>query len=210
MASGLADRLKAATAADHAAAEGHPFQQGMVRGRVDRWAFAAHQAGWLDLVRLVGTRLRAREGEWAGLAEAMDAHAARLEADLATLGEGSPGERSAAVSDLDARCGGEDWPPEFALGAFYVIEGSMNGNRFIARAIVRARPDLAGALRYFDPYGERQREIWGEFRAVVDRIGATLGNPEPVVAAARATFATARGIATEATMAAGVAPAAVA
>lgn len=196
MASGFADRLKAATAEDHRRAESHPFQRALVRGQVTRAAFAAHQAAQFALVRLVEGRLLAQGEGWGGLAEAMAGHAARLEADLDALGGGDAGECAAAVSDFDARCGGEVWPPEAALGAFYVIEGSMNGNRFIARAISGARPDLAGALRYFDPYGERQREVWGEFRAAVDRIGATLGDPGKAMDAARATFAVARGIAT--------------
>ena len=51
------------------------------------------------------------------------------------------------------------------LGLHYVLEGSNNGSRYIARHVARAY-DLAPGpgLRYLDPYGERQREYWMAFK----------------------------------------------
>ncbi len=199
---GLADRLRAATAEQHAAAENHVFQRDLVRGEVSRTALAAHQSAMLDLVRLIHARLLAQGPDWRDFAQAMGGHARRLARDLEGLG-GGPHERpSRAVQDFAGALGGARWSPEATLAAFYVIEGSMNGNRFIRRALVENRPELAGCLRYFDPYGRDQRARWKEFRSAIDRIGATLTDPETAVRAARETFTLAGTLASEAQAAA--------
>ena len=205
MSEGLADRLKAATADQHAAAENHDFQRGLVRGEVSRAALAAHQSAMLDLVRLIHARLLAQGPDWQDLAQAMGGHAGRLARDLEDLG-GRPHERpSRAVLEFAGALGGAHWTPEATLAAFYVIEGSMNGNRFIRRALVENHPELAGCLRYFDPYGQGQRARWKAFRSAIDRIGATLSDPEAAVRAARETFTLAGALASEAQAAAAVA-----
>ena len=196
---GLADRLKAATADQHAAAENHVFQRDLVRGEVSRPALAAHQSGLLDLVRLIHTRLLAQGPDWSAFAGAMKGHADRLVLDLETLDAGPhrPAPSPAVVQFANA-LGGASWSREAALGAFYVIEGSMNGNRFIRRALAEDRPDLAECLRYFDPYGGDQRARWKEFRRAIDGVGATLRDPETAVRAAQATFTLAGALASEA------------
>ena len=195
---GLADRLKAATADQHAAAENHGFQRGLVRGEVSRAALITHQSGLLELVRRIHAGLRARGPDWEDLAGAMGGHARRLALDLEGLGAGPRQAPSRAVARFAAALGGARWTPEATLGAFYVIEGSMNGNRFIRRALAQNRPELAGCLRYFDPYGSEQRARWREFRSAIDRIGATLRDPEAAVHAAREAFTLAEALASEA------------
>ena len=194
----LADLLKRATAENHAQAESRPFQRALVGGAAPRTALAAHQQGMLELIRAIRSRLP-EDGRWTALRSAMAAHAARLERDLAGLrnGEAAP-PPSAAVTAFVERLGGKAWPPAAALGAFYVVEGSMNGNRFIRRALAATRPDLAENLRYFDPYGSAQRERWLEFRSKISRIGAALDAPDEAVRAARATFEAAVALAAEA------------
>lgn len=56
--------------------------------------------------------------------------------------------------------------PASLLGYLYVLEGSNNGGRFIARAVRRVYnlPDTHGT-RYLDPYGEQQKAFWQEFKA---------------------------------------------
>lgn len=188
---GLADRLKEATAEDHRAAEGHPLQRSLVDGTVSRERFAAFQGRMLRLVRELAPRLSGRGPDWEAFRGALSGHAARLAADLEGLGESSNGaglpERSAALDEFFRAL--DDGPmPAGALGAFYVIEGSMNGNRFIRRALAGGRPDLAGRLTYFDPYGGEQRERWMGFREAISRAGGALDSPEPALSAARATF----------------------
>ncbi|MDE2972510.1 MAG: biliverdin-producing heme oxygenase [Acidobacteriota bacterium] len=205
MTGGLADRLKAGTADQHAAAENHVFQQDLVRGEVSRTALVAHQSAMLDLVRLIHARLLAQGPDWQDFAQAMGGHAGRLARDLEELGGESQERPSRAVMEFAGALGGARWTPEATLAAFYVIEGSMNGNRFIRRALVENRPELAGCLRYFDPYGQGQRARWKEFRSAIDRIGATLSDPEAAVRAARETFALAGTLASEAQAAEAVA-----
>lgn len=196
---GLADRLKAATADQHAAAENHTFQRSLVQGEVSRAAFVTHQSGMLDLVRLIHARLLDRGPVWQPFAEAMGGHAERLAADLADLRNGASAvAHSGAVRKFADGLGGDAWSAEAALGAFYVIEGSMNGNRFIRRAVADKRPELEPSLRYFDPYGPNQRARWKEFRSAIDRVGRTLPEPEEAVRAARETFILAAALAGEA------------
>ena len=185
----LADLLAHATAEDHRAAENQAFQQALVGGEVRGSTLAAYQSGVLELVRAVHSRLPTAGDGWGVLRSAMAGHASRLQRDLEGLRNGaSATPPSPAVSAFVERLGGAAWPPGAALGVFYVIEGSMNGNRFIRRALAGNRPELAGNLRYFDPYGAAQRERWQEFRQEISRIGETIGVPEPAVRAARATF----------------------
>ena len=198
MTPGLADRLKAATADQHAAAENHVFQRGLVRGKVSRTALAEHQSGLLGLVRLIQAQLLAQGPDWLRFADAMGGHGERLALDLESLGAGSHRSPSPAVTRFADALGGASWSPEAALGAFYVVEGSMNGNRFIRRALAEERPDLAASLRYFDPYGKDQRARWREFRSAIDRIGRTLRVPDEAVRAARQTFMVAGELAGEA------------
>lgn len=198
LADGLADRLKAATADQHAAAENHVFQRGLVRGQISRTALAEHQSGLLGLVRLIQAQLLAQGPDWLRFADAMGGHAERLALDLKSLGADLPRSPSRAVLRFAEALGGASWSPEAALGAFYVIEGSMNGNRFIGRAVAEERPDLAESLRYFDPYGKEQRARWREFRSAIDRIGRTLRVPDEAVRAARQTFIVAGELAGEA------------
>ena len=205
MSEGLADCLKAATADQHAAAENHVFQRALVRGEVSRAALAAHQSAMLDLVRLIHARLLARGPDWQDFARAMGDHAGRLARDLEDLGAGPHDRPSRAVMEFADALGGAQWTPEASLAVFYVIEGSMNGNRFIRRALVENRPELAGCLRYFDPYGSDQRARWKEFRSAIDRMGATLSDPDAAVRAARETFTLAGTLASEAQAAEAVA-----
>lgn len=197
-ANGLADLLKEATAEAHRSAENHAFQRSLVRGRVSRAALVRHQTGLLELVRAIETGLAALGSSGEGFRKAMRAHAARLEADLGGLRNGEPGPPSPGVRAFRDALGGDSWPPQAALAAFYVIEGSMNGNRFIRRALLAARPDLAGHLAYFDPYGGDQRRCWQETRTEISRIGKQIGSPEVAVRAARATFEVAGALASEA------------
>lgn len=188
---GLADLLKEATAEDHRAAEGHPLQQSLVNGTVSRESFVAFQSRVLRLLRELAPRLAGEGEDWGAFRAALSGHEARLAADLEGLGRSSNGVRPPAPSaalDEFFRALDEGPMPEGALGAFYVIEGSMNGNRFIRRALAGRRPDWAEYLTYFDPYGEEQRERWMGFREAISRVGATLDSPAPTLSAARATF----------------------
>jgi heme oxygenase len=75
------------------------------------------------------------------------------------------------------------------VGVWYVLEGSANGGRFIAKALSRglgiAGPD---GLTSFDPHGERQREYWQAWRADLDAHSFTSAERDAIIHAASNTF----------------------
>src|SRR5690606_37846418 len=91
--------------------------------------------------------------------------------DLAHLGRDPEAVRptqaaAALVADIQATARRE---PVALLGYHYVLEGSNNGSRFIAKAVRRAYDLGEGpGTMYLDPYGERQRETWARFKAAMD------------------------------------------
>jgi heme oxygenase len=143
------------------------------------------------LARMHGFWLAAEAGldDWAGrFPQDADAvtwprrrRAGLFAQDLATLGaapDGSP-------PDLPGLTGTDE-----ALGRLYVLEGSTLGGVFIDRHLA-GLPGLADVrLRAFSPYGPETGAMWHAFRRMVrDRVAGG-GDPEPVVASARTTFAT--------------------
>ena len=72
------------------------------------------------------------------------------------------------------------------LGYNYVLEGSMNGNRYIARAL--SRTASAPATAYLDPYGEQQPAEWQAYRARMGALEFSPAEVERMVAAARDMF----------------------
>jgi heme oxygenase len=55
-----------------------------------------------------------------------------------------------------------------ALGAFYVLEGSSLGGRFILKELKRRDVSLAG-LGFLDPYGADTSQRWQSFLAILER-----------------------------------------
>ncbi len=89
-----------------------------------------------------------------------------------------------------------DWIEETArsramalLGIHYVLEGSKNGGRFIARAIRRlySLADGAGTC-YLDPHGDDQQAFWQEFKSGMNRVDLTGAEADAIVEAAKETF----------------------
>src|SRR5690606_30089265 len=187
-------RLKAETADLHRDAETSRFQRALVRGEVGKGTYAA----WLGQMLLIHDRLE--EGLRQAGAPAVGSvnrpeydRAADLAADLADLG--APGAPSPlpATADLLARIAAAD--DLSLLGMRYVLEGSNNGNRFIARAI---RSGLPGApTRYLDPYGEAQRPMWAQFKTDMEAVSFDAAEQDRIVAAAQEMFAAVGGVSRE-------------
>ena len=188
--SGAAATLKAETNDHHRRAESSPFQRALVAGKlpVDRYV------GWLEQMRVL---YRVLEAELT-LAAVGDRYAAllgtrwrrtpELLADLAHFGrpaEPAPMPATDAFVGQLARWGGEK--SAALIGVLYVLEGSTNGSRYIARSLRKAYAlDLAG-LGYLDPYGDAQTEEWARFKAALDAAIPADDLPA-VVAGAIATF----------------------
>ena len=82
-----------------------------------------------------------------------------------------------------------EFDPVALLGPLYVLEGSTNGGKFLARVLERSLQieDRAG-LAYMDPYGDRQPEMWAEFKRLADQVELTRDQRDSVTEAARDTF----------------------
>lgn len=190
----LADALKERTREAHARAEKHAVQARMVKGEVSRAEYAAWLGQMLPVWREVDAGLAAlgsRDARVAAMVRPFHAHADRLVADLEFLGErGSGHPPLAATARFVALVRGAERSGGPALvGIWYVLEGSANGGRFIAKALSRAL-GIAGpeGLTSFDPHGEAQRERWQAWRAGLDAQVFDEAEREAIIAAATATF----------------------
>ena len=189
----LSLRLKESGRELHTKAEKQPFQQSLVRGAITRGTYAS----WLAQMLHVHARLEAHLRD---LAEADPRVAAvvtpeqhqepYLRADLAALD--APADVPALPSVAAFVATIEDasrHAPLRLLGFHYVLEGSNNGNTFIARAVRPALGLVPGqGDRYLDPYGERQRAVWSTFKDRLDEQVFNEDEQRTIVAAAQDMF----------------------
>ncbi|MCA9312404.1 MAG: biliverdin-producing heme oxygenase [Phycisphaerales bacterium] len=185
--------LRESTAAHHQRAEGHRFQRALAKGDLETAGYVA----WLGQMRLVHaglesalTRLLQAEPALADLLGDDWRKVPHLEADLAHFGaeprDVAPLPGTARLLDEIASLLATE--PRALLGMYYVLEGSTNGGRYIARGVRRTFGLETRGVSYLDPYGESQREHWLGFKS---RMGAlAIGDEEAhaMVAAAQTMF----------------------
>lgn len=210
--SGLMDRLKSGTADRHHHAETRPLQRAMAAGTIDRalwrrWAeqmLVVHRA----LAQAAGDLAdRADHGVPATLLDVAGGHVVRLEADVRALDGAADAivplpAAERFVRELEAASADDGAAALRVLGALYVLEGSMNGNRFLAKRIAGAWGDARG-LGYLDPYGAEQRTRWQAWRAEANALALAPDEDAAVVAGAEATFDAIAELSDEVTAAAG-------
>jgi len=191
---GIMATLKTATADHHRRAEKHEFQQMMVRGALSREAYAE----WLGQMLLVHR----------GLEE----HLTKLVASHPAVGAVFDDSRRKVpflLDDLAFYQGRADSDPVPAtrrflqcldslaassplalLGPLYVLEGSTNGARFIARRLRTAfdLPADGGGVAYVDPYGEDQPRRWQEFKDEMEQLAFGEADIRIITQAAQETF----------------------
>jgi heme oxygenase len=190
--SDVMEALRLGTAELHQRAESQEFQRRMARGELSRPEYAAWLGQMLLVHRALETALRAarqsdRRFEPVVVEHFKEGH---LRADLSALGaaEAEPLEATRRILARIAQSGAEQ--PLRLLGYHYVLEGSMNGNRFLARRLGPALGLSAGqGDRYLDPYGERQREVWARFKQEMAQVGFAVDERDVLVEAAREMFA---------------------
>lgn len=187
----LADELKSATREAHTKAERHPIQGRMISGRMDRSEYVAYLGQNVAVWRALDAGLAtAKDPRVQAIRRAYHEHAPRIAADLAYLAPGQAVEgplpaTQAFIALINRVAGGPG-----LLGVWYVLEGSTNGGRFIAKALGPAL-GLTGldGLRTLDPHGEAQRERWGAWRTGLDAQAFTAAERQEIIASADATFA---------------------
>jgi len=185
-------RLKDATNEHHRRAETRKLQQDLLAGKLPRETFGAYLGELLHVHRRLERRMTRQAASHEALAAVFHEHHRResdLLADLEFYGH-EPGPASAATRDILAEI--DRWAsdgPAALLGALYVLDGSMNGNRFIARVLMQQWSLAPGpGLRYLDPYGGDQPGEWAAFRADMDAQPFTPGEEAAIISAAQHTF----------------------
>jgi heme oxygenase len=188
----IMDLLRESTDEQHRDAERRRLQREMVQGRlpVERYGL------WLGQMYLLHSALRdAIERHatdcptLAAIVQDEGLHVEHLRADLAILGQDAEAvvalsATAHALEEIDRAAKAE---PHALLGYNYVLEGSMNGNRFIARALAHTQD--AKAVSYLDPYGDEQRPVWLAYRERMNAAGFDVRQAGHMVEAARAMFA---------------------
>jgi heme oxygenase len=186
----LALVLRERTAEAHTRAERHPQQGRLVKGLCTKSDYAAWLGQMLPIWNALdeGLATRAsRDPRVRAMLRDYHPHAGRIRDDLRHLGEQEPAPLPATrnfeslVRSLAAGPG--------IVGVWYVLEGSSNGGRYIARAVSRALhlpgPD---GLRGLDPHGEAQHERWGRWKADLDSQFWSDADQDAIVRAAVQTF----------------------
>ena len=190
----IMSRLKSATAELHRQAEGTSLQQRLVKGALPRDLYAS----FLAQMYLVHSALEGSIGDLSathhGFATVVREYHRRerqLSEDLAFLGTDlntitAAGATNALLADIRQVVARQ---PVALLGMLYVLEGSTNGSKFIARAVRREYGlGLGPGASYLDPHGELQQERWQAFKRDMDDVGFTETEASAIVDAARRMF----------------------
>lgn len=177
----------------HKAAEQHPFQHALATGKLPSVSYAAYTAQLMLVHRGLYVALTrcASFPELAAVVRDHHEHAPRCERDVRHFGlvpeDAVP--TSGTASFLAAIEQTEASEPLALLGALYVLEGSTNGGKFIARMVRRAyRLDGVVGTESLDPYGDSQPQRWEEFKQSMRGVGFSQPQVESMVAMACRTF----------------------
>lgn len=190
----LPDLLRTATADLHTQAERHPFQSSLLQGRLSRHAFGAQITQMWLLHRGYEPILAAwRQSDPAAARLIADHHFRQhlYHADAIALGVDTAGALPVPsvqvyLAELRAAALNRPW---FLAGVLYVLEGSTNGAKFIAKALEKAYGlTHSTGLSAQDPHGDQQRPRWLAFREALAEADLTQDQRSDVLAGANATF----------------------
>lgn len=192
---GIMGRLRESTRELHKEAESRPLQRSMARGTLPRGSYAMYLGQLRHLHAALEAALDSTVSNRTDMATLHTDERRRvpdLDRDLASFGvePGSVPVLPATERFIERLDEFAQRDPVALLGPLYVLEGSTNGGRFLAKVLQRALLLEAGeGLSYMDPYGERQPEMWAEFKRLADSMPLTSGQSDAVQDAARETFA---------------------
>jgi heme oxygenase len=196
-------RLREETREAHERAEKHPLQQELVKGLLPREMYLEHLGQLFLIHRVLDAGLIRLRDTRVGLAPIVadwQLQTPYLAEDLAFFGVDTT-ELVAlpATASLMSRIASLTVAGDAALlGYHYVLEGSNNGSRFIAKAVRRSYGlEETQGTRYLDPYGDEQRARWQWFKDVFDALPLGAAERERVVGAARELFEAIGDISTE-------------
>jgi heme oxygenase len=199
----LGDRLREATRSLHDAAETHAFQRAFAAGQLPREQYVRYLAELVHMYAALERAIARLKSDVPALADVVrDRHFREgdLHADLKFLGYRHDGRPPLpATRDMIKhveRCAAEQ--PIMLLGFHYVLEGSNNGSKYIARNVARAYGLAPGrGLAYLDPYGDQQREVWQQYKQDMAGLELTAEQADAVVEAAQRMFQAIASISTQ-------------
>jgi heme oxygenase len=191
--SSIMQRLKTETRDLHSHAESRPLQRQIASGNVDRNAFSAYLGQLYHVHRALESALEESsdtDPAVGALATADRMRIPDLERDLAFYELDRDGvEACGAANRFASRV--EEMKrskPVGLLGALYVLEGSTNGGRFLARALRQSWSLDGDGLAYFDPYGDEQPQRWAAFKRDMEGASFEANQEEAIIEMAKATF----------------------
>jgi len=189
----IMQRLKAETRDLHSHAESRVLQQKIAKGAVDRESFSAYLGQLYHVHRALESALAESADSDPAIGAIATADRMRvpdLERDLAFYemdrGRFEAGEAASRFAAQIEET--KESNPVALLGALYVLEGSTNGGRFLARALRQSWGLDGDGLAYFDPYGEEQPQRWAAFKRDMDGASFTADQEETIVEMAKSTF----------------------
>lgn len=186
--------LRQNTATHHRRAEQHEFQRQFVRGSLPRPLYLQWLGQMLHIHAALEAHLDRLVVRNPALKPVFDDGRRKVPAlrdDLAYLGGSAdlPPLPAAAglIAEMDRLAASQ---PLALLGILYVLEGSTNGSKFIARKVrpTYELPNSGEGSAYLDPYGDLQPARWQEFKAAVDALGLSAEDTARLTTAAQATF----------------------
>ena len=190
----IMSHLRESTRVLHKEAESRPLQRSMARGTLPPGAYVMYLGQLRHLHAALEACLDTVTPSDTGLARVFTDERRRvpdLDRDLAAfrvLPESVP-VLPATAEFIGLIEGLTDSEPVSLLGPLYVLEGSTNGGRFLARVLEKSLQIEDGSgLSYMDPYGDRQPEMWASFKILADDVELTPGQAEAVTESARQTF----------------------
>jgi len=189
------DRLREATWDLHMATESHPFQCALGGGTLPRKLYVQYLSQLFLVHRALEKNLlswQEKRNGWTSVLHEYHYQESCLRGDLVFLGQ-QPESVSASPStqqviDRINRAGVHT--PIALLGFFYVLEGSSNGARFLAKTVVKAYnlPGKSGT-GYLDRHGDKQRERWLQFKQDMNGLDFPEADIELMVESAKLMFA---------------------
>jgi len=190
----ITERLKSETQDLHDAAENHGFQRALFKGQLTREEYGAYLAQMLLLHDALEKRLIDAKDACApieAVLEEWQLQAPYLREDLRAFGidetSVDPLPSTRRFIERIERAAAEE--PIRLLGFHYVLEGSNNGSRFIARNVRKAYDLTPGTGdRYLDPYGDEQPARWATFKQALAGVTLTDAEADSMVDAARDMF----------------------
>lgn len=188
----LAADLRHSTWDLHQAAEKHPGHSALLKGEVPFDFFLDQSAQMLIVQRALEESLRSVRTDpvLAPLVHDYHLRSALLADDLVASGREADGATPMpATRGLLDRIEAGRSDPSILVGVLYVLEGSTNGAKFIAKALQRAYRLADGPpLRWLDPHGDAQPERWSRFREALATLPLSAAQRGAAIRAARETF----------------------